>query len=155
MVSVCVCGVPWMDAMLWSVREELLYNYTVQYMCNVQPWASVQYLCTHITQLRNKYIGMSADIAVCSRGHITIRERSGLLAQVSTLYEIFQTLYRMGIMSKRDWAVSHSVFSRLGKLFTNKMSQKSGKSPKGGGGVIWWGGRGFQIFRFFPWNKMK
>ena len=36
-LSVCVCGVwcvmcgvPWMDAMLRSVREELLYNCTVQ-----------------------------------------------------------------------------------------------------------------------------
>ena len=35
-----------------------------------------------------------------------------------------------------EWAVSHSVFSRLGKLFKNEMSQKSGKSPiRGAGGT--------------------
>ena len=32
-----------------------------------------------------------------------------------------------------EWAVSHSVFSRLGKLFKNEMSQQSEKSQKGGG----------------------
>ena len=32
-----------------------------------------------------------------------------------------------------EWAVSHPVLSRLGKLFKNEMSQKSGKSPRGDG----------------------
>ena len=30
-----------------------------------------------------------------------------------------------------EWAVSQPVLSRLGKLFKNEMSQKSGKSPRG------------------------
>ena len=35
-----------------------------------------------------------------------------------------------------EWAVSQPVLSRLGKLFKNEMSQKSGKSRKGGGSAI-------------------
>ena len=52
-VCVCVCGVPWMDAMLQSVREERqLYS---QNQC-------VQYRCTH------------------SRGHNIDMNRAGILA---------------------------------------------------------------------------
>ena len=31
-----------------------------------------------------------------------------------------------------EWAVSHPVLSRLGKLFKNEMSQKSGRSSRWG-----------------------
>ena len=52
-VCVCVCGVPWMDAMLRSVREEIqLYSHN---QC-------VKYMCTH------------------SRGHKIDMNRAGILA---------------------------------------------------------------------------
>ena len=56
---VCGGGVPWMDAMLWSVREERqLYSHN---QC-------VQYMCTH------------------SRGHNIDMNRARILAWVSTLH---------------------------------------------------------------------
>ena len=61
-LTLCVCvvsGVPWMDAMLRSVREERqLYSHN---QC-------VQYMCTH------------------SRGHNIVMNKAGILARVSALH---------------------------------------------------------------------
>ena len=60
MCHVCVCGVPWMDVMLWSVNDTTVQSQSV---CT-----GVQYKCTH------------------SRGHNIVMNRPRLLAWASTLH---------------------------------------------------------------------
>ena len=58
----------------------------------------------------------------CSRGHITIGEIGTSVSFVMKYFKHYT-----------EWALSHPVLSRLGKMFKNEMSQKSGKILKGGG----------------------
>ena len=84
---VCVCGVPWMDAMLRSVREQRqLYSHNQH----------VQYMCTH------------------SRGHNIDMNRAGILAWALALHghsKFLSQVFQVGFLSSA-YVVSPGPTSR-------------------------------------------